>query len=92
MRRRVRYQTTRRKWRWGPLSIIDYRYKVGSPGWYKMPWKAQRLSAWRYMHMVARGHPPVHKYGLQRGYTTAARLRQREVLDWLAKRKALYGQ
>ena len=53
---------TRRN-RWGKLSEIDRRHRVGSPGYEQYPDRLKHLLAWRAMHKVAGGHMPVRMAG-----------------------------
>lgn len=47
--------------KWGHLSQINYKTKVGSEAWYAShpSAKVRKLSAYRYLHLIAPGHAPV---------------------------------
>jgi hypothetical protein len=52
--------------RWGRVSELDRRLRVGSPGYLEYPRRLKHLAAWRQMHLVAPGHMPVRMYGTRK--------------------------
>jgi hypothetical protein len=53
----------RLKNRWGKLSELDGRARIGSPIYQGYPKRLKQLSAWRAMHKVAGSHMPVRMAG-----------------------------
>jgi hypothetical protein len=51
------------KRRWGSLTELDGRARVGSPIYQAYPKRLRQLTAWRAMHRVAGGHMPVRMAG-----------------------------
>lgn len=61
--------------RWGVTREIDYRTRVGTPAWYAAhPPRVRKLSAWRFLHLVAPGHRRVSKAGHNLGYAPSSNM------------------
>ena len=64
--------------RWGKVREIDYRIKVGSATWGKMPRRLKHLTSWRRMHQLPGGkkaHMPVRMYGVRHKVRPSSNLR-----------------
>lgn len=66
--------------------IIDYRRKIGSASWKRMPRKSRRLSLWRRAHMFG-GHPPVSAHAKKLGLPSSKKLSTRQLRKFIGVRE-----
>lgn len=59
--------------RWGRLSEIDRRIRIGSPAFKGQPKRLQQLMAWRGMHLV-RNHSAIRSYARRRSIKPSSNL------------------
>jgi hypothetical protein len=64
--------------RWGNLSELDRRFRVGSPGYNAYPTRLKHLHSWRTMHaLTGNDHMPVRMYGTRHQVRPSSNLRLR---------------
>ena len=81
------------KVRWGHLYEVKHVKRVGDQTWKRLPRRLKHLTAWRRMHMQAKGHRSVSSYGRRYGYSPSSDLHlSRSVgskLAYLKKKKLM---
>ena len=63
--------------RWGKVSELDGRFRVGSPGYNGYPTRLKHLAAWRSMHKITGSHMPIRMYGTKYKVRPSSNLRLR---------------